>query len=109
MTGASLPPLGSFAFNLLYEGIKRQRSEKIAFARLLTKLIAPISEMDEEDTTLILSQYAEEVLQFNYNINYEPVYQKMIHARVRQVNEDQRILRKVSTMTVTDEDLKNHA
>ena len=108
MTGASLPPLGSFAFNLMYEGIKRQRTEKIAFARFLSKMLAPISRMEDATVSLILSQYAEEVHHLNYNSDYEPVFQKIVRARVRQVNEDQRILRKVGDMTVTNEDFKNH-
>ncbi len=109
MQGVSLPSLGSFEFNLLYEGIRRQRTEKIAFARFLSKLIAPLSGASKEETALLVSQYAEEVLQFNYNSNYEPVYQRMVRARVEQVSEDQRILRKVNEMTVTDEDMEHHA
>jgi len=101
-----LPALGSFEFNLLHEGIRRQRAEKISFARLLAGLIAPISGLEKEEVTILVSRYAEEVMQFNYNSKYEPVYLKLLRARVDTVNEDQLLLAKVNAMTVTDEDLK---
>ena len=106
MHGIPLPPLGSFKFNLLSESIRRQRTEKVAFARLLTKLVEPLTGMSSGESTLLVAQYAEEVMQFNYNSRYEPVYKKVISARVAQLSEDQRLLRKVDSMTVTDEDMK---
>ena len=106
MHNVSLPVLGSFEFNLLHEGIRRQRAEKVTFARFLASLIAPISGMREEEVTILVSRYAEEVMQFNYNSKYEPVYLKVLRTRVAKVSEDQRILAKVDAMTVTDEDLK---
>jgi hypothetical protein len=109
MNGVSLPPLGSFEFNLLYEGIRRGRAEKVAFARFLSGLIAPLSGMEDKHVTLLISQYAEEVMQFNYNSKYEPVYVRMVRTKVAAVNEDQRLLRKVDAMTVTDEDMNRHA
>lgn len=71
-------------------------------------MLAPVSGMETELATLILAQYAEEVRQFNYTSDYEPVYQKMVRTRIQQVSEDQRILQKVSAMTVTDKDLENN-
>ncbi len=109
MNGVSLPPLGSFEFNLLYEGIRRRQTEKVAFARLLTRLLGPLSGVTGEVATLLIADYAEEVMQFNYNSNYESVYSKVVRKRVRRQSEDQRILDKVKTMTVTDEDMKHHA
>jgi len=54
----------------------------------------------------MLGQYAEEVLQFNYNSKYETVLEKHVRTRIEERSEDQRLLRKVADMTVTDEDMK---
>ncbi len=109
MHNVPLPSLGSFEFNLLHEGIRRQRAEKVSFARLLAGFLAPLSGMEDGEAALLVSRYAEEVLQFNYNSSYESVYLKVLRTRVAKVNEDQRLLDKVNAMTVTDEDMKQHA
>ena len=106
MHNVPLPPLGSFEFNLIHEGIRRQRAEKVSFARFLAGFLAPMCGMEEQDVSILVSRYAEEVMQFHYNSNYEPVYLKILRARVAKVTEDQRILDKVNALTVTDEDLK---
>lgn len=106
MHNVPLPELGSFEYQLLREGIRRRRTEKVSFARFLAGLFGPMSGLGAEELTFLVTQYAEEVLQFNYNSKYEPAYLKVLQTRVEQIDEDQRLLAKVSAMTVTDEDLK---
>ena len=107
MRGVPLPPLGSFKFNLLVEGIRRERSEKVAFASFLSKLLGPLSGMSEESRSLLIAEYAESVLQLKYNYWYEPVRTRVVEARAAAHAEDLRILKKVAAMTAKDEPKTN--
>jgi len=108
MHNVPLPPLESFEYNLLREGIRRRRAERVSFARFLAGFLAPLSGIGEEEAALLVTQYAEEVMHFNYNSKYEPAYLKVFRTRVAEIDEDQRLLAKVNAMTVTDEDLKQY-
>jgi hypothetical protein len=98
--GLPLPTIGTFESRLLSEVIYRERAEKYGFAKLLTKLLAPISGISEEGQYLLLMEYAEEVFQLKYNSKYVPVlHQKLQKIRnIRQ--EEERLLRKVAKMTI---------
>lgn len=102
MHGVSLPPLGSFEFTFLLEGIQRQRSEKVAFARFLSHFLAPLSNMDQEKVRLLVAEYAEEVLQFKYNYKYQSALSRAWESQIVAKSEELRILDKVSEMTVDD-------
>jgi hypothetical protein len=98
--GLSLPSTGTFESQLLSEVIYRERTEKYAFAKLLTRLLGAAAGMSSETQHLHLMEYAEELFQLRYNSKYVPVVQRTLR-KARDVRaEEQRILRKVEAMTV---------
>ena len=91
----------------MYEGIKRKKGEKIAFARLLGNLLGPLSGMDQEKITLYVSEYAEEVYQLKYNWEYQVVRSRVAHEQKTAQDEDLRILERVAAMTVKEDTPQN--
>lgn len=80
--------------------IFRERNEKYAFAKVLTRLLAPLSKMDEEVQYLTLMEYAEELFQLRYNSGYVPIFQRQTQERKNLRLEEARLLSKVEKMTV---------
>ena len=107
LKGIPLPELGSFEFNLLVEGIRRERSREVAFAQFMAGLLAPLSGMSEEKVTLLVATYAEDVYQLKYNYMYESLRTRVVEARAVAQAEDIRILKKVAAMTVADEPIQD--
>lgn len=103
--GVPLPALGSFEYNLLFEGIRRERMEKIAFAKFLGNFLGPLCGMTEKQTALNVAEYAEEIFQLKYNWGYETLRKRVVREKQIAHNEDLRILQRVAAMTVT-EDMK---
>lgn len=103
--GVPLPPLGSFAYNLLFEGIRRERMEKVAFAKFLGNFLGPMSGLSEKKVMLNVAEYAEEIFQLKYNWKYKALRTRIAQEKQIAHNEDLRILRRVAAMTVT-EDMK---
>jgi hypothetical protein len=100
--GIPLPPIGSFKFNVISEGIQREKVEKVAFARLMAELLGPASGHSKETINLLVATYAEEVFQFRYNCKYTSVKDVIRKQEERAINEDLRIMEKVAAMTVED-------
>lgn len=100
--GIPLPEIGSFRYKLIVEGIHRDRAEKVAFARFLSRFLAPISGMNEAVADLHIIEYAEQLTQLKYNWAYETVRAKIETVRVQKHKSDLDILAKVSAMTVKD-------
>lgn len=100
--GIPLPEIGSFPYKLIVEGIHRDRAEKVAFARFLARMLAPISQMSDVAADLHIIEYAEQLTQLKYNWAYESVRAKIESVREKKHRGDLDILAKVSAMTVTD-------
>jgi hypothetical protein len=78
----------------------RERAEKYAFAKVLVKMLAPLSGMSPENQYFVLMEYAEELFQLRYNSKYVSAAQERISA-IRNVRlEEERLLRKVERLTV---------
>ncbi len=99
--GVSLPPLGSFEYQLLETGLQRQRAEKVAFARLLTSFLGPMAGIEQEQAELLLAGYTESVLQIRYNYKYTPAQVRVLEARRSRQQEDAQLMQKVASWTVT--------
>jgi hypothetical protein len=95
--GIPLPTLGSFEYQLLQAGLVRQRSEKVAFARLLASLIGPLTELEGSDLELMLAGYAEAVSQVRYNYRYTPAHVRVLEERMSLQQEDARLMREVAS------------
>lgn len=102
MEGIELPHLGSFKFEIITEGLKRKRREKVAFARMVTGLLAPVSGLTGEQAMTLLSDYVEELEQLTYNWKYETVGQQLKKQKQKQTNERDRLMERVNQMTVED-------
>jgi len=102
MKGIPLPVPGSFEYNLLAEGIRREREEKIALVRLFTLLLADAHSLEAEKVGLLLTEYVEELYQYKYNYKYEPIRRRFDIKKIDEKLEDARILKKVAAMTVTE-------
>ena len=102
MRGIPLPPLGSLEFNLISEGILREKAEKCAFAKLLVDLVTLLGNIDIEKAKLMFSTFVEEVYQLKYNYKYEPLAVRVVTEKMRKDLEDRRILQKVAAMTVEE-------
>ena len=98
--GLPLPSVGTFESRLLSEVIYRERNEKYAFAKLLIRLLGPVSGMTDEERYLTLVDYAEEVFQLRYNSKYVPVFMQRVKAARNVQEEEARLLRKVEQLTV---------
>lgn len=98
--GLPLPTIGTFESRLLSESIFRERSEKYAFAKLMVRLLAPMSGMSEEAQYLSLMEYAEDLFQLRYNSKYVPVLQRRLREVRNMRLEEARLLSKVEKMTV---------
>ena len=105
--GVPLPPLGSFEYNVLYEGIRRKKSEKVAFAKFLGALLGPLSDLEPEKIMLLVAEYAEEVYQLKYNWEYQALRTRVVREKQIAHNEDLRILKRVEAMTVTEDITKD--
>jgi hypothetical protein len=95
-----MPALGSFKFEMLNEGIKRKRSEKIAFARFIGKFLAPMSGLSQADVVRAVSEYAEELTQLSYNWTYETVNEKIRKVHESKEVDTEAILKKVAALSV---------
>lgn len=100
MHGVPLPRTGTFESRVLSTVIFRERAEKYAFARLLTKLLGPFSGISDEGQYLMLTEYAEELFQLRYNSKYVPVLRQRLRKKRDVRQEELRLLQKVSAMTV---------
>jgi hypothetical protein len=102
LRGIPLPVPGSFEYNVMAEGIRREREEKIALARLFALLFRDAHGLDGEKVGLLLSEYVEELYQYKYNYKYVPIRQRFGNKKINEELEDVRILKKVAAMTVTE-------
>ncbi len=102
LRGIPLPVPGSFEYNVMAEGIRREREEKIALARLFTLLFQEAHGLDGKKVALLLAEYVEELYQYKYNYEYVPVRQRVGNKKIDAKLEDIRILKKVAAMTVTE-------
>lgn len=100
LKGIPLPPIGSFKFNVITEGLQREKREKIAFAKLMAGLLGPASSLEADAISGLVASYAEEVYQFSYNYKYVPAQEIVRQKAVQAVNEDLRIMEKVAQFTV---------
>lgn len=100
LKGIPLPPLGSFKFNVITEGLQREKREKVAYAKLMAGLLGPMSSLAPDVITALVTSYAEEVYQFSYNYKYVPAQELVRQKAVQAVNEDLRIMEKVAQFTV---------
>ncbi len=98
--GIPLPPLGSFEYQVLETGLERSRAEKVAFARLLTGLLSPLSEMDSRRAELLVAGYAESVFQVRYNYKYTPAHIRVLERRRMEHLKDAQLMSKVDSLTV---------
>ena len=103
LMGIPLPQLGSFEFNIVAEGLRREQAEKVAFVKFIGSMLQPIAGLDAEAVSMLVTEFAEEVLQFKYNYKYETIRSRTIRERVAEHNEDTRILDKVAQLTVKDD------
>lgn len=102
MNGIPLPRIGTFEFNIIVEGVRRERSEKVAFAQFIAGFLGPMSGMEAKQASLLVADYAEEVFQFKYNYKYESMRMRVVEEKLAAQSEDMRILQKVAAMTVTE-------
>ena len=102
MRGIPLPVPGSLEYNVLSEGIRREREEKVALARLFTLLLAEAHGLDGEKVGLLLTEYVEELYQYKYNYNYESIRQRFKIGKIDEKLRDVRILKKVAGMTARE-------
>lgn len=100
--GIPLPPIGSFKFNLISEGIQREKVEKVAFARLMAELLGPASGHSKDTINMLVATYAEEVFQFRYNCKYTTVKDVVRKRKEQAISNDMQIMAKVAAMTVED-------
>lgn len=98
MRGVPLPLPGSFEFNLMAEGIRREKEEKVAFIRTLLLAFASAGSADMEEINQLFIEYVEEVYQFKYNFKYQPVRRRKVTKAIDQQLEDLRILKQVAAM-----------
>ena len=82
--------------------MRREQSEKMAFAKFMIALLRPISGITEREASLLLSDYGEAVYQLKYNSKYVSMREQFEHTEVKQKLEDLRILEKVSKFMVKD-------
>jgi hypothetical protein len=92
--------MGSFKFNILAEGLQREKQEKVAFARLFAALLEPISGLSRGEVSRLVASYAEEVYQFRYNYRYTPVEELVQQAKQSAEDEQKRLMDKVAALTV---------
>ena len=78
--------------------VRRERHEKMAFARFVASLVAPLSGMSAEGLTSMLEAYGQHV---NHNVYRLPPASRKTTAQ--RENED--LLAKVDKLTVSDEDM----
>lgn len=102
LKGIPLPPIGSFKFNVITEGLQREKQEKVAFARFMAALLGPASGLKAGEIGALVAAYAEEVHQFRYNYKYVPVQELAQRKAVAAANEDLRLMEKVAKFTVKD-------
>jgi len=102
--GIPLPQIGTFEFYILLESIKRKKREKAAFAKLITELAIESGLVQREAATLLLIEYEEELHQFKYNYKYVPVGRRLKTVEKERETADLQILKKVSGLTVKDND-----
>lgn len=88
----------------MLESLRREKSEKAAFARLLVELEVEKGTLDQKRGALILLKYEEELHQFKYNYKYVPVEKRLKEVQTKVRTEDVQRLEKVSALTVSDED-----
>lgn len=100
MHGIPLPEIGSIEFNLLSEGIKRERSEKLAFATLLAKLAVATGFARQEQADFLVMEYKEELYQVRYNYNYKRIGDRVREEKARRQLRDMQVLEKVAKLTV---------
>lgn len=100
LKGVPPPALGSFEFYLFSEGIRREKAEKLAFARLVVGMAALSGLISQEQGNLLLYEYGEDLHQFRYNYGYVPISRQLENIRFTKQNEELRLLKKVSDMTV---------
>lgn len=98
MRGVPLPFPGSLEFNILAEGIRREREEKITLVRILMLLFAKANGLGVDDVSALLTEYVEQVYQYVYNYKYRPVHRKVANKVLDQKLEDLRILKQVAAM-----------
>ena len=98
MRGVPLPVPGSIEFNILTEGIRRERDEKVALVRMFMAMFARMGDVDVNDVNALLTEYVELVHQYTYNYKYQPVRRKVTEKVIDQKLEDLRILKQVAAM-----------
>ena len=98
MRNIPLPLPGSLEFNILAEGIRREREEKVTLLRVLMLLFAKANGLGLDDISALLTEYVEQVFQYVYNYKYQPVQRKVAAKAIDQKLEDLRILKQVAAM-----------
>lgn len=99
LRGVPPPELGSFEYNLFTEGLRREKSEKLAFARLLVGMGVAAGFFNEEKGKLLLYEYQEDLYQFRYNYGYVPIGEQVAKIQKAKKDEDMRLLKKVAAMS----------
>lgn len=104
--GHPLPPPGSFQEKLVSNLMARERNEKMAFARLLVMASVVGRGISAEIVSDLLEEYREELSQDRYNLGYESIAQRRAKQRIQEVMDRNRMMARLDSMTVTDEETK---
>jgi len=86
---------------VLEAGLQRRREEKVAFARLLTGLLGPLSGIAPEGAELLVAGYAETVFQLKYNYQYTPEQVRVLEKKRKEHEKNAQLMDRVKAMTVT--------
>lgn len=78
----------------------------MAFARLLVMASVVGRGISAEIVSDLLEEYREELSQDRYNLGYESIAQRRAKQRIQEVMDRNRMMARLDSMTVTDEETK---
>lgn len=100
--GIPLPRLGSFEYFVLSEGLRRERTEKVAFAKMVGSILGAGIGVEKDEIDTFVQEYAEEVFQLKYNYKYKSALARKLAEKVEQRVMEQQLLDRVNRMTVQE-------